>query len=71
VVSLGLWIAIGLIAILYAVKSWIMRYCMVAVQMRKISIQESAKMTGVFFNLLEGLSVIRCTRAFSENLPKG
>jgi ABC-type multidrug transport system permease subunit len=28
-------------------------------------------MVGVFFNLLEGLSIIRCTRACSLNLPAG
>lgn len=73
ILSLGIWIGVGFVTILYTVKFWVVRYCIVAVQLRKIQIRESAKMVGVFFNLLEGLSVIRCTRAASSNpnLPAG
>ena len=71
IISLGFWVGFGFIGILYTVKYWVVRYCIVAVQLRKIQIKESAKMVGVFFNLLEGLSVIRCTRAIAHNLPSG
>ena len=71
ILSLGVWIGIGFVAIVYMVQFWVMRYCKVAVQLRKIMVKESAQLVGVFFNLLEGLSVIRCTRAESPNLPSG
>lgn len=59
---------IGTLSVFALSYNWIRRYLEVAVKLRKIQLKESAAMAGVFFNLLEGLPVIRCTQT-SERGP--
>lgn len=63
VFSLGPWVAVGFAVLVFGVRFWIKKYALVAVHMRKITIEEGAKLVAVFGSLVEGLPVIRCSRA--------